>query len=186
LAVLAARNCLEFPLVKIEQQRLEDWQVRERSFDLVLFAQSFHWMDREQAFAKAAAALVRSGWLALFWNNPLPVESRLFEEIQHAYEKYTPGLGRYTAEVLESRIEARRRHVEGSELFGPVELRRYAWEARYSAADYVRLLETHSDHMALPEATRERLFAGIVEAIERAGGTFVKPHVAVLYLAPRA
>ena len=41
----------------------------------------------------------------------------------------------------------------------------------FSAEEYLALLRTYPDHMALPEQDREGLFAGIANAIQQHGGT---------------
>lgn len=42
-------------------------------------------------------------------------------------------------------------------LFDEVQLRRYLWEARYSADQYVALLETFSGHLAMKPPARAQL-----------------------------
>ena len=53
------------------------------------------------------------------------------------------------------------------------------------AARYVRLLETHSDHAALPESQREDLLAGVVKLIEASGGEIDVHYETVVHLARR-
>jgi len=47
-----------------------------------------------------------------------------------------------------------------SELTDPV-TRRFQWETRYSAAGYIRLLETFSSHIAMEPWQRDRLYGEI-------------------------
>ena len=42
----------------------------------------------------------------------------------------------------------------------------------FSAREYIELLGTYSDHIAMEEKIRTEFFAKIVEAINRYGGTF--------------
>ena len=72
-----------------------------------------------------------------------------------------------------------------SGLFGPVEERTYRWSDRRSAASYVRLLGTHSNHRMLPEARRRALQDAVAGAIEAHGGTIEISYVTELYLARR-
>ena len=44
-------------------------------------------------------------------------------------------------------------------------------ERVFSAHEYIQLLGTYSDHIAMEETLRARFFAGIEEAIDRCGGT---------------
>jgi hypothetical protein len=60
---------------------------------------------------------------------------------------------------------------------------RWAWERVYSGADYVKLLNTFSDHRALPEPNRSAFFQAIAETIERAGGEVRRRYETVLITA---
>ncbi|MCU0495416.1 MAG: hypothetical protein MUD01_27825, partial [Chloroflexaceae bacterium] len=69
-------------------------------------------------------------------------------------------------------------------LFAPVIVKTYPWTQRYTAPEYVQLLNTYSDHRNLEPALRDELYAGIAEIIDmRYGGAITKPYLAVLYLA---
>jgi len=46
---------------------------REQRFDLVMFAQSFHWVDPDVALPKVRRLLTDRGHLALAWNRMFPV-----------------------------------------------------------------------------------------------------------------
>lgn len=58
--------------VRVEQATFEDWQPAGRTFDLVVFAQSFHWMEPERGLTKVAAILSPGGRLALLSNRVIP------------------------------------------------------------------------------------------------------------------
>ena len=47
----------------------------------------------------------------------------------------------------------------------------YQMTKDFSAVEYLALLRTYPDHMALPEQKREGLFTGIANAIQQHGGT---------------
>jgi SAM-dependent methyltransferase len=66
LAALAREHCRPYPRVEIQQVSFEDWPLHERSFDLLISAQAWHWIPPQIGYAKAAAALKRTGSLALF------------------------------------------------------------------------------------------------------------------------
>ena len=51
-----------------------------------------------------------------------------------------------------------REEFSGSSEFTDVRVRHYTWSKSYEAAEYVALTGTHSDHILLPAAARERLF----------------------------
>jgi hypothetical protein len=54
-----------------------------------------------------------------------------------------------------------RAEVEGSGLFEDVTVRHFDWEARYTAEEYIRLLNTFSGHIAMAPWQRDRLYGEI-------------------------
>lgn len=58
--------------IPVEQATFEDWQPCGRSFDLVLFAQSFHWVQPQLALDKITSILRAGGRLALLSNRITP------------------------------------------------------------------------------------------------------------------
>ncbi|MCT7364167.1 class I SAM-dependent methyltransferase [Mycolicibacterium llatzerense] len=59
--------------VPVEVATFEDWDDAGRTFDVVLFAQSFHWVDPAAALPKIRRLLAPGGRLALAWNRLFPV-----------------------------------------------------------------------------------------------------------------
>jgi len=60
-----------------------------------------------------------------------------------------------------------------------------SWHQRYATREYLDLLATYSDHALLAADARASLFAAIAAAIDRRGGAFVVPYVALAFLAQR-
>jgi SAM-dependent methyltransferase len=184
LAAIAARNLKTFPGVQFEIIRFEDWPETAGVFDLVLSAQAFHWVPKEIGYAKAARVLKPHGHLALFWNMYPGFEGQLAADLNKIYQEIAPELGSpFTA--TDEEIQKRVHEIEESGCFGPVTVRRFPWSMRYSTKEYLGLLNTYSDHLRLPEQTRERLFRSISEVVEKLGGSIVRPYVAVLYIAEK-
>ena len=60
---------------------------------------------------------------------------------------------------------------------------RFPWSQTYRTREYLGLLNTYSDHLRLPAATRQRLFDAIAAAIDSQGGLVERNYVTVLYVA---
>jgi ubiquinone/menaquinone biosynthesis C-methylase UbiE len=58
------------PDAKAQRAGAEDLPVHDRSVDVVVCAQSFHWFDHERALPEIARVLKPGGHLALVWNRP--------------------------------------------------------------------------------------------------------------------
>ena len=51
----------------------------------------------------------------------------------------------------------------------------FAWSERTRRQEWLEILQTHSDHQALPAEQRERLLQAVGEAVDSVGGTFECP-----------
>ena len=59
----------------------------------------------------------------------------------------------------------------------------YPWTQTYSSEQYIKLLNTYSGHIALPDENKRLLFEGIVDLIEtKYDGQITKHYEAVLDL----
>jgi ubiquinone/menaquinone biosynthesis C-methylase UbiE len=63
--IAAARKRVDDPAVSFEVSSFEDLAAPDASFDLIISAAAFHWIDPEVRFAKSARLLRPGGWLAL-------------------------------------------------------------------------------------------------------------------------
>lgn len=186
LAALAAEKCRPYANVKIETIAFEAWPLQKASFDLVISAQAFHWIDPEIGLPKVAAALKASGTMALFWNHYPLSDTAMRREIDKVYRQRAPQIAAdepLLPGIREERIERVVAEIDESGHFEEVVVRRYPWSKEYDTEGYIKLLNTYSDHRNLDEATRNSLFAGVREVITRHGGRIENPYLAVLYLA---
>jgi len=164
--------------------RFEDVELTPRSFDVVTAATSFHWLDPETAYPKAASLLRPTGSLALLWNNHVDGELGYFAASQEVYARIAPDL--FAKDTAARGIDrtARATEIDASGCFGDVQVRVTAWEADYSAARYLELLSTYSDHLALDADTRRRLFAELAALIHsRFRGRVQKHYETIVYVA---
>jgi SAM-dependent methyltransferase len=183
MAAVARAGLADFPGVAFAETTFEDWPLEPAAFDLVMAAQSFHWVDPALRFTKTADALRPGGALAVFGNAPLPERSALHEAIDRVYAAHAPALAGapaswYATDPLSTDCAASGR-------YGPIEMRAYPWTWSYAAGEYVDLLRTHSNHRMLEEGVREGLHAAVCEAIEAHGGAIEVRYEARLYLARR-
>lgn len=179
---IARRNLSTFPQVSFRLTTFEDWESNENHFDLVISAQAFHWISPEIRYRKTAHALKPKGYLALFWNRPLPLEDSMQQKLNPAYQRYAPELA-----------SAKPSHEEGfqhwirdlgeSAYFDPPEVKQYRWKASYTTQQYLGLLNTYSDHLRLSEEKRQDLFSGLGDVLEGEGGKIEKPYEAVAFIA---
>ena len=165
--------------VTILETTFETYQP-DRPADLVVSAQAFHWVDPRLRYSKAASVLRPGGALALLRNDKADLDPDLHAELDRAYAEHLPQSRHRDASHVHAEITA---EIDASACFGPVEVRTAPWTESYSTADYLRLLETYSDHAILDPSHKTPLHAAIAAAIDRRGGTITIPFVAALHLA---
>jgi SAM-dependent methyltransferase len=185
LAQVAARKFSDDPGMRFVGTRFEDWPVQDESFDLVFSAQAWHWVPKDLGYAKASAALKSSGCLALFWNMYPDPQGPLFTDLEDVYHQRAPSMpskGFSPEELAHKRAD----EIAESGFFKDLLVHRFPWSQRYDTRQYLGLLNTYSDHLALPEEVRRSLRAGVAEVIDRHGGFIDRPYLAVLYLAQKA
>ena len=101
--------------------------------------------------------------------------TRPFAESQSLYDQYYLPL---TADRPTHATD-----VPGVETFRSPIRRVYPWTQTYSSKQYIKLLNTYSDHIALPDKNKRLLFEGIVNLIEtKYNGQITKHYEAVLDL----
>ncbi len=186
LAAIAAREFHDCSNVEIVVTSLEDWELEEESFDLVIVADAFKWLSADVAYQRPAVALKDCGALAIFRNASPPEESGFFRTLDRAYEAHAPELA---AEAARGRggggEDERAAEIRRTGLFEEPIVRHYAWSIEYDADAYVKLLNTYSGPLSLPEGRRRKLSEAVRELIEQHGGSFRKQYVASLHLARR-
>ena len=181
LAKIAQDNLRQYPAVRWEIAAFQEWQEGSAQFDLIISGQAFHWVPRPAGFIKAARLLKKSGTLAIYWNMQGENQGAVFDEITEVYRERAPELddGKSSEEV----ILEREQELRACGCFEKVELLRFPWTRRYETRQYLRLLNTYSDHLRMSEAQRTHLLEGIAEVVERHGGAIMRPYQATLYLA---
>jgi SAM-dependent methyltransferase len=173
MAAIARNHGLE-----VEVAAFEDWDAAGRTFDRVISAQAWHWLDLPVSTAKAASLLRPGGRLCLIWSagcHPDDLAHDLADVYARLFPNVSAGFG-YAASRpsdrrtgLTSIVDA----IAAVPKFAPVTEHWFPWAREYDRDQWLDLLHSRSDHAALDSAVRERLFEAIGKAIDDHGGSFV-------------
>lgn len=177
--------------IDVQVARFEDWDAADRTFDVVMSAQAWHWVDPVAGAVKAASVLRPAGRLAVFWNifDP-PAELRA--AFGRVYRRVLPGsplrrlwsLPAVTAGQAMSGTAAA--GIRQSARFGPPEQWRFDWSRPYTRAEWLALVPTLGGHGEFAPAVLAELLTGLGAAIDTAGGTFVMRYATVVVTAVAA
>jgi SAM-dependent methyltransferase len=187
LAAQARRN-LAGRDAEIHVGRFERWRSDPARFELVYAATAWHWLDPELRYRRAYELLREGGHLAI-WSaaHAFPEGfDPFFAEIQRTYDELGESYpGEWPPPPPEEAPDLRA-EIEGSGLFAGTEVRRFVWEQRYTADEYIALLDTFSDHIAMEAQKRRRLDDAIRSLLAaRPDGTVRRHWLAILHVARR-
>jgi len=151
--------------IRTQTAKFEEWDASDRTFDLVLFAQSFHWVDPDVALPKARRLLTRRGHLALAWNRLLPVTPSR-SDFAPIYRDYMePGSPLVTATPTGPGLAVGSVDAVLEKAGFAVSQHTYPREAHYDRDEWLDLVFTYSNHLVLPAEKagelRDRLAAHI-------------------------
>jgi SAM-dependent methyltransferase len=179
LAEIAARKVPDAEIVVAD---FESWQPSEAGFDAVTAFTAFHWIAPKLRFAKSARLLRPGGSLAVVAGpHVLPADGDpFFAEVQEDYDAVVPHPDNAPPRLPEE-VEGWTAEFEASGLFASVAERRRLLALTYTADEFIDVLGTFSDNLALPEEQREELFRQIHARIAaRPSGTVTKHHLVTL------
>ena len=174
----------------------EDAVLEENCYDLIYAASAFHWVDGAIGCPKVYKLLKNRGAFVLFrsnWNSH--VNEELEKDLQtvygkHFYSHYKTGKWddkpvKYTLEILQQpELIYKNFRFESMEQYGfkDVTMKIYDKMHTYDTDSYIKLLDTFSDHRALPRDNREALYAGVKEAVEKHNGLIQTHNTYQLYM----
>jgi SAM-dependent methyltransferase len=157
---------------EVEVASIEDWEPRGRRFDLVTSGQAWHWVEPVRGAARVAEVLRPGGRVALFWNFAR-VGAEASAVLDAAYrgagldlDPHAVMLGR----ASDDRVREASAALEGASAFTPPEVREFHWSHRYTTAEWLDQLPTHSDHTTLPPHTLATLLDRVRTALDARGG----------------
>jgi SAM-dependent methyltransferase len=203
LAELARHNLRASPNVEVVVDAFESAHEPYGSFDAVVSATAFHWIDPRVSYAKAASLLGPGGHLALLTNAHAAggSEDLIVTEVQDLHARLAPEIGAWRFPSVEALC--RQAHEGGDiaavwtrvdrklgdppavdQLFRSPRVTTYPWVATYDHHGYAAMLETQSSYALMGPDTRDRMMAAVGRLIdERLGGTITKQYVCILAIA---
>lgn len=186
LVRIARRNMAEFPRVTIVNSRFEDFDAAGAIFDMVLAVTSWHWIDPQVRYKKAASMLRPGGVLAFTWGAhafPTGFDS-FFTEIQKAYDAIGQSWEGAWPPPPPDEVPDQREEIESSGYFEDIRTARHVFITDFTADQHVALMSTASDHRLMDSTKREYLFSEMRRLhAARPGGIVRKHQLTILHVA---
>lgn len=165
----------EYDRFSVITGKFEDVSLEEDTYDLVFSATAFHWVPEEVGYPKVYSILKPGGAFARFANRPRISgdDPALAQEIDAIYDDHYNSYYGVKSGVKKWFTEEDAKVISLiPEKYGFEEIK-YSMFNRtrvFTSEEYIALLGTYSDHIAIEESVRKVFFAGIEDAIERHGG----------------
>lgn len=145
------------PEVSAKLASAEDVPVNDRSVDVVVVAQAFHWFDADRALREIARVLKPGGHLALVWN--------VFDERIPWVRRLVETLGRQNTDATGVITDV----LDGHELFEEVQHQEFTHWQDVDRDLLVDVAASRSYIAALPEAERESRLDAVRELYDEYG-----------------
>jgi SAM-dependent methyltransferase len=166
----------------------EEIPLPDGSADAVLAGQAMHWFDLDRALPEIARVLSPGGVLAGLWNVDDDRVDWVAELAKISKNSSSVTLLRWRESNTQSRQE--RLLEEGSDCFGPGQIREFEHGHPRTADSLVAMIATHSRVLVMDEPERTWLLTEVHDFLhdrpETSAGEFVLPMVTVVLRAIRA
>jgi SAM-dependent methyltransferase len=169
----------------------EDAPLAPVSFDLVVAASSFHWVDQLAGLRKTADVLRPGGWLALWWN--IFGDRKAPDAFRDATDPLLRDLDQSPSaggrDGVPFALDAAARHSDLKRLggFQYIEHETIRWTLELDPAEVRRLYSTFSPIARLPAGQRVRILDAIERvASEEFGGRIERRMITPIYTARRS
>jgi SAM-dependent methyltransferase len=187
LAALAAEHLRPYPRARVLPVAFEDWPIEREAFDLLLSAQAFHWIDPAFGLARAAEALKPQGAIALVWHLDRSENTDFYQATRPLYERFLPSdAQRNHVDPLEQQAMRYHDALSQSQAFAGLTTLRHLWQRQYTGPQFLKLLQTFSNHQALPEPAKTRFFQGMEAELARFGNVVTRHYETLLLVARKA
>lgn len=170
LTELCRKKFSKYPNFSAINMRFEDYCCNKESVDLIYSASAFHWIPEEIGYSMVYQMLKSGGVFARFANHPYKDKGReeMWSAIQEQYAIYMPGASapnEYTNENAKWCADIAAKYG-----FIDISYKLYSRTRSFTADEYVQLINTYSDHNALPDNIKKEFYKKVRDTINSFGG----------------
>ncbi len=165
LAEVAKHELRDYKNVQILSGAFEEAIIPAKSFDLVYAATSFHWIEPSVKYLKTHNVLKEKGHLAIIDTNHISDEKgdEFFISSQPIYDRYE-----YTDKYQKPRLprnEDLKPNDVDAHLFRLIHFQLFPIVITYTAKNFVKLLNTFSNHLAADKKIQHAFYQEIENLI---------------------
>ena len=173
--------------IEVDVATFEAWDPAGRSFDAVIAAQAWHWVDAVAGAAKAAQVLPPGGLLAVFWHAVEP-PTEVTDAMVTAFERLQPdspidlrAQSRPGAAAYRVLVDRAAERISDQGRFDTPERWRFDWERSYRRDAWLDQLATSGALTRLAPDSLSEVLEEVGAAVDASGGS-IRVHYATLAL----
>jgi trans-aconitate methyltransferase len=172
----------KYPGLAFHNSTFEDFE-SDQSYDLIIAATAWHWIDPDIGCRKAYGLLEDDGVLAVLDNYHFETDPNAFHNrAQFIFSKYS---GRRPDLSSQEPIDRTTKSLENIYIRLDAVIKT-SWAHTYTIDEYIALRNTYSDHLILTPEIRKKMEKELTDfAIKEYGGKVTKHYTAVLFLATK-
>ncbi len=175
----------DYPGIKFECQRFEEYDAQKNSIEVIYSAQAFHWVPQPIGYKKCAQALKAKGYLAPFWNMYITYDNDVDNELLELSRKYGGLADFLNEEGCEKRISSIVSSISESGFFKKPDVYRQMWKQSYTADEYYGFALTGNSFIQKSDEEKENAHRDLVKLANKHGGVIERPYMCVLYISQK-
>lgn len=175
----------DYPNIKYECVRFEEYDAQKNFYEVIYAAQAFHWVPQPIGYKKCAEALKSGGYLAPFWNMYITFDNDVDNELLEISKRYGGLADFLSEEECEKRIFSIVSSISGSGLFTKPDVIRCMWNQSYTADEYYGFALTGNSFIQKSNEEKEKAYMDLINLAGRHGGQIERPYLCVLYISQK-
>lgn len=168
--------------VSVVVSRFEDCQLPSDSFDAIISAQAFHWVEKPKGLELCAALLKPGGLLMPFWNIEIIYDTELDHELLEIMTEYDAFTATLSAADYEKRVVRLSNELTQNDWFRHPEIVQVKWEKTYTAEEYFGFVMTGNEFIKNTNEKKQACYAALKALAEKHNGIHRK-YICELYIA---
>ncbi|AUD65228.1 hypothetical protein BK011_05850 [Tenericutes bacterium MZ-XQ] len=178
LANFTAEKYRGWSNLKIVNSDFESYDMNDFNIDMFYSASAFHWINPEIGLPKIYKALKHHGVFAWISTTPCAWKDNeelfnLLQEVYIGFKDYFAATSKLTISQVDKKIEADikyKKSILETYNFRDINSYTYTLKKTFTSEDYIRLLDTYSDHAVIPKKNKAIFYSKIKSLIDKQGG----------------
>lgn len=185
LAAEARKAVRGFPRVRVEVAAFEEWPLPDRSFDVVVAAGCYHWLDPQIRVSRILQALGPDGRVAVVDRHRVVSDRPGLEAgLRECYVRWDPKADPDFRHPAAADISGEISDLKAEPSLTSHEIRRYPGEALFTTERYRDLLRTYSDFNSMETDAQHGLEQCLTSLLDaQYGGVLRMPLLGTLHVA---